>query len=379
MNLTLSFPDLFLFTASTVLLLTIILLLRKINTKNNVLIGTLAIYFGLITTTLILILLVKFKFSLKNSFVIPTLIGLVFSLHNVLHYLSLKQLISKTNHLKMKNLIHFLPILVILILIIKILEPINSINQKGYSSLFETQHLMLTYNNNYILGFIRVIHPLVYIVLGGYLMYLFYKSPQYPTTPKSTQIFIFFLYFQKIILMFWFLIGLIGFNIDIATYSNFSITGFSISALVMSSYILLNPSLFLQITKANSYSKKPAVDTSKTTDLLKQLNHVMSQNQLYLDSNYNLTNLSADTDISANTIREVITANGFKNYSAYINSFRITHAENLITNRYLDTYSIESLCKDSGFQSEVTFYRVFKKIHQCTPKEYSYSLKTNEY
>ena len=236
---------------------------------------------------------------------------------------------------------------------------------------------MLTHEKNSILGIIRIIHPLVYILLGGYLIYLFYKSPQYRSTPKPTRIFIFFLYFQKIILMFWFLIGLFGFNLDTDSYSNIAITGFSTSALVMSGYILLNPNLFLQITKPNSYSKKTIIKTSKTTDLLKQLNYLMSQNQLYLDSSYSLTNLSADTDISANTIREVITTNGYKNYSAYINSFRISHAENLITNRYLDTYSIESLCKDSGFQSEVTFYRVFKKIHQCTPKEYSYNLKTN--
>ena len=102
---------------------------------------------------------------------------------------------------------------------------------------------------------------------------------------------------------------------------------------------------------------------------------MMDQNKFYLDANYNLTNLSSDADISANTIREVIASSGYKNFSAYINSFRIAHAEQLISNGYLDTYSIESLCKDSGFQSEVTFYRVFKKINHCTPKEFTYNLK----
>ena len=151
--------------------------------------------------------------------------------------------------------------------------------------------------------------------------------------------------------------------------------GFSITVLLMSSYILLSPNLFLQITKLNYNSKKPAIDTSKFQDLFEQLNRLMDKNKFYLDANYSLTNLSSDTDISSNIIREVIAASGYKNFSAYINSFRIAHAEQLISNGYLDTFSIESLCKDSGFQSEVTFYRVFKKINHCTPKEFTYNLK----
>jgi AraC-like DNA-binding protein len=144
----------------------------------------------------------------------------------------------------------------------------------------------------------------------------------------------------------------------------------------MSSYIILNPDLFLQITKLNHTSKKTPIEASKLPDLVLLLERMMDQNKFYLDANYSLTNLSSDTDISANTIREVIAASGYKNFSAYINSFRIANAEQLISNGYLDTYSIESLCKDSGFQSEVTFYRVFKKVHDCTPKEFSYNLKS---
>jgi AraC-like DNA-binding protein len=175
--------------------------------------------------------------------------------------------------------------------------------------------------------------------------------------------------------MFWFLVGFIGFNVDLYKFSYISITGFSISALLLTTYVMLNPDLFLQIIKPNSSSKKTGTNTSILPELASKLNRLMDENKWYLDANYSLTNLSADTDITANTIREIITAEGYKNFSAYINSFRIAHAEQLISNGYLDTYSIESLCKDSGFQSEATFYRVFKKIHDRTPKEFSYTLK----
>ena len=172
------------------------------------------------------------------------------------------------------------------------------------------------------------------------------------------------------------LIGFVGFNIDSELFSKISITSFSVAALFMSSYILLSPNLLLQITKLNYTSKKIPLAESKLIELVLKLERIMDQNKYYLNANYSLANLSSDTDIPVSTIREVIATSKYKNFSEYINSFRIAHAEQLISNGYLDTYSIEFLCKDSGFQSEVTFYRVFKKVHNCTPKEFSYNLKS---
>lgn len=375
MNLSLSFPDLFLFASALFSFLTMILLVKKINQKNYVRIGILTIHFALTTGILILVILFKFQFAVVYSITTPFVLGVIFLLGNVFHYFSIRFLISNSNQFKWRLLIHFIPVVFIEILGLFFLSPAYSLNKNGYNHLFETQHLMFTLNNNYIFMLFRVIQPLIYIILGGFLVNSFYRSPKYHATPKPTRLFILIFYFQKIIIMFWFLVGFIGFNLDLDITSYISIGGFSISALIITTYIMLNPNLFLQIIKPNSNSKKTGSNSAILTELAVKLNHLMVENKWYLDANYSLTNFSADTDITANTIREIITEEGYKNFSAYINSFRISHSEQLISNGYLDTYSIESLCKDSGFQSEVTFYRVFKKIHNRTPKEYSYSLK----
>lgn len=375
MNLSLFFPDLLLFASALFSLFTMILLLKKINLKNYVRIGILTIHFALTTGILVIILLFRFQFAITYSFYSPFILGVVFFLGNVFHYFSVQFLISNSNQLKWRMLVHFLPILFIEIVGFFYFFPALSLKKIGYNQLFETQHLMFTLNNNYIFGLFRVFQPLTYIILGGFIVNSFCRSPKYLATPKPTRIFILALYFQKIIIMFWFLFGFIGFNLDLYKFSYISITGFSISALLLTTYIMLNPDLFLQIIKPNSSTKKTGTNTSILPELASKLNRLMDENKWYLDANYSLTNLSADTDITANTIREIITAEGYKNFSAYINSFRIAHAEQLISNGYLDTYSIESLCKDSGFQSEATFYRVFKKIHDRTPKEFSYTLK----
>ncbi|WP_396137786.1 helix-turn-helix domain-containing protein [Flavobacterium sp.] len=375
MNLHLSIPDFLLFAATVLLIFTTLLLLRKVNSKNYMLIGTLAIYFSLITATILLILFTRYNIKLIDSATILVLMAIVYSLYNIFHYFSLQQLIAKKSRLSVQHLLHLAVILIVAILIFYFYEPIYFMKSKGYSFVFETQHLMSVQNKNLILRLVRIIHPIFYLMLGGYLLFAFYNSPRYLSMQKSTRSFIFFFYFQKVFLFFWVSIGFIGYKIDKNLFSSISMIGFSLTVLIMSSYILLSPNLLLQITKLNHISKKTAVDTSKFQDLFAQLNLLMDKNKYYLDANYSITNLSSDTDISANIIREVIAASGYKNFSAFINSFRIAHAERLISNGYLDTFSIESLCKDSGFQSEVTFYRVFKKVNHCTPKEFTYNLK----
>jgi len=372
MNLTIVFPDVLLFSASTLLSITIILLLKRLNSKNYLLVGSLTMYFAIINIILIILLLFKFKIINHFSITLPVIVGLILSLYNVMHFLSLKYLITKS---KIQDLIHLVPIVLIEILIFKVYKPIINLDNHTLVNLFETQHRMYSHNlNNYLVS-IRILHPIIYVLLGAITVYFFYKSPSYATTSKSIKSFVYFFLIQKIVLMSWYLIGLIGYNIDISYLSEIAIIGFSVSALIMSSFFLLNPNLILEITKPISNQKKITLNDTKLNSTYNYLNELIQNNQFYLDPNYSLTNLSIDSDISTINIRDSINTNGMKNYSAYINSFRIGHAEKLILNGYLETYSIESLCKDSGFQSEVTFYRVFKKIHNCTPKEYSYSLK----
>jgi AraC-like DNA-binding protein len=376
MNLNLTIPDILLFITSILLVFNTIMLVIKINYKNYVLVSSLSMYFVFITATVVLLIFTRYNVKILNSGTILTLMTLVYSLYNVFHYISLHQLIVKNNRFNVKYLFHLGSTVILGGLILYLFEPIYIIKGKAYSFVFESQYLMQVQNKNFIILLIRFFHPIIYFILGGYLLFSFYNSPNYFSHQKSTRYFINFFYFQKILLFIMVAIGYLGFNIDNDLYTQISMTGFSVAALIISSYILLNPNILFQISKLNHNSKKIPLVESKLLEIVPQLERIMDQNKYYLNTNYSLTNLSSDTGIPANTIREVITTNGYKNFSAYINSFRIAHVEQLISNGYLDTYSIEYLCKDSGFQSEVTFYRVFKKVHNCTPKEFSYKLKS---
>lgn len=377
MHSALSYIDLLYFTATALSLLIVILLLSKINSKNYILISTLSLYFLLNVAVLIAIQIFRLydlNDSKKNPLLIPIVIGLTFLLNNIFHYFSLQEIILKSKKIKASKLIHFLPILMVEIAGFFFFKPSYSLNEKTYIGFYETLYISFHHEKNYIFYIFRFAHPLIYLVLGGYLIYTFYRSPKYQSTQKSTRIFIFFLYFQKIFVFYCLVLRLVGPNLTLNKIAHISLIGFVLTTIVLSSYIILNPNLFLKIIKPFSDYPKPKTGIDKLPGLFEQLNELLNHNQLYLNPNYTLSNLSEDAEISVITIREILSKYGFKNYATYINSFRIKHAEQLINNKYLDSYSIESLCKESGFQSEVTFYRVFKKIHNCTPKEYNFSV-----
>lgn len=370
MNFKLSITDFLLCGASLLLIMTIILLVIRMNSKNFVFVTTISLYFTMIVATCCCILFLHHKPVNFNTIYIPLIFAFVLGTHNVFHYLSIQHLILKTNLFRATNLIHFLPIIIVVILMIAF-SPVYSSKASNAISVFEAQNLNYTNKNNYIVGVFRLLHPTIYLSLGGKLVFLLYKTTMISPGTKSIRRFVYFIYFQKIILLFWFFIGLIGFENNFDLYSNIAISAYSLSAFLTSTYVLLNPELSLQITKLIFNSKKRTVENSNTLDLIDQLNSLIKNNHLYLDYDFNLTTLSSKSGISSNTIRETISASGFKNYSAYINSFRINHSEKLIQDGFLNTYSLETLSKESGFQSEATFYRVFKKNHNCTPKEYS--------
>jgi AraC-like DNA-binding protein len=59
-----------------------------------------------------------------------------------------------------------------------------------------------------------------------------------------------------------------------------------------------------------------------------------------------------------------------KNFSDYINGFRIDQVKNLIIDNEYVNYTIESIGLESGFNSKSTFYSAFKKFTDLSPKQF---------
>ena len=132
--------------------------------------------------------------------------------------------------------------------------------------------------------------------------------------------------------------------------------------------ILYNIPVFMN---PNNLSTQKIIEQVNLGELFTRLNHEIKTQELYLDNQFNLSWLSATLDIKAKHISLAISENGFENFSAYSNYFRIEKAKELIKLGYLEDFSIDALASASGFKAVNSFYRIFKSVTGKTPSKYA--------
>lgn len=141
----------------------------------------------------------------------------------------------------------------------------------------------------------------------------------------------------------------------------------AVSFLFLSGYLLWNPKVLIGLPQLSQKPSKKVLKTIADTD-----NYIskIKEQQLFLQTNVNLTSLALQLAISPRKLSSSIDKTKYSNFNDFINYHRVLFAKQLIEERYLDRHSIEALSQASGFHSKNAFYRAFKKEFNCTPKEY---------
>ncbi len=121
--------------------------------------------------------------------------------------------------------------------------------------------------------------------------------------------------------------------------------------------------IFEKTKKKNTFSS-----SQKNLLLINQLNEVMVNEQLFLNSNLKLSEVAEKLDISAHELSKLINDSTGKNFTDFINEYRIEQAKQLIEDNSL--YTIEAIGNQSGFNSKSAFYKAFNKFTKTTPAKY---------
>ena len=132
--------------------------------------------------------------------------------------------------------------------------------------------------------------------------------------------------------------------------------------------ILYNIPVFMN---PNNLSTQKIIEQVNLGELFTRFDHEIKTQELYLDNEFNLSWLSAALDIKTKHISLAISENGFENFSAYSNHFKIEKAKELIKTGYLNDFSIDALASASGFNAVNSFYRIFKSVTGKTPSKYA--------
>lgn len=104
--------------------------------------------------------------------------------------------------------------------------------------------------------------------------------------------------------------------------------------------------------------------------LQRELQVLMSSKKPYLNSGITLKSLSLQLNISAKTLSKLLNQHLDTGFSDYVNSHRIKHFIDRVSDGDLESLSIAGLAAQCGFSSKTSFYRAFKKKTGTTPSEY---------
>lgn len=154
--------------------------------------------------------------------------------------------------------------------------------------------------------------------------------------------------------------------------------------------LLLNPSPVLKSFKNNQHYKdimlraipdnvnykqkkkykQALLDTNEVTRYSKELKQIMIDYKLYLNPDLSLKDLASYLDLPANYVSQLLNLGFQKNFSEYINTFRINEFKERILLEENKGLTIMAIAYDSGFNSKTVFNTFFKKIEGVTPNAY---------
>ncbi|MEO7978361.1 helix-turn-helix domain-containing protein [Flavobacterium sp.] len=216
--------------------------------------------------------------------------------------------------------------------------------------------------------FVRTIYLqwFIYIVFSGFTIREVLKkisNRKHKTTPSEMWYGMLFL--GNFLLFLFYFLAII--NAPFTTYISGAIVFTFILYLVIS--ILLyrkkTDDLFLLNGQKNSGKK---IEQPEAEMLLEKLENVMNNKELYKNSSLSLQDLSKEINISSHQLSQFLNTNLGKNFTSFVNEFRINQACEII--RSNDKITLESIGYDVGFNSKSTFFAAFKKHTGTTPLQY---------
>lgn len=268
---------------------------------------------------------------------------------------------------------HFIPFIVFTLVYIYLLyDPVASLQ---YSYLYLV-----------VLSIFSGIHILVYCVLSLYIM----QNYELVKTNKRVKK----LYFDGLMILIFRGIYLIGDGLerDFTIYEND--IGSLFSYILMFMVVILIHRVWIKdyfvkpFKEVNSNLEKSILEKIKSKAFIKQsekpkysksrvdLEDLKSYSvklenleiEVFLDKDLGIDRLASLLHISTHSLSQTFSLVLQTSYSTYIHKKRVQYTVKLLGEQ--PDLSISELSEESGFNSQASFYRAFKEVHNMTPREF---------
>ncbi len=115
---------------------------------------------------------------------------------------------------------------------------------------------------------------------------------------------------------------------------------------------------------------KPAITLSRQEAIWNDLQKLMDEDRLYLNSRLKLSDLADHLNTNTTYLSMVINEMTRDNFCNYLNHLRIKEAQKLLREPGYKNLTIEAIAQAVGFNSKSAFNSAFKKHLSITPREY---------
>lgn len=137
-------------------------------------------------------------------------------------------------------------------------------------------------------------------------------------------------------------------------------------ALALTGYFLLKKRPW---TKRKKY-KRSLMNPIFTKECIKKLDYLMNIEKVYRDETLSLQALAQKISISPHQLSQLLNEKLNKNFSEFINFYRVREAKKLLQNRNNGNRKILAIAFDVGFNTKSAFNNAFKKHTRMTASEY---------
>jgi AraC-like DNA-binding protein len=110
-------------------------------------------------------------------------------------------------------------------------------------------------------------------------------------------------------------------------------------------------------------------------ELANELKYIMESEQLYLDPDISLSDLSKKIQLPAGKVSEIINKMLGKNFYDFVNEYRVREFIKRLTDDSDPNLSLLGLAFDCGFRSKSTFNAFFKRLTGQTPSTFKKNLE----
>lgn len=115
---------------------------------------------------------------------------------------------------------------------------------------------------------------------------------------------------------------------------------------------------------------KTLLPEEKQSEIIQALELAFEKEKIFLNPTLNIQELSQKLGYPPRTLSQVINQSFMKSFRELVNEYRLKEVKEKLRDKSLEHLSILGIAFECGFNSEATFYRIFKKNTGISPKEY---------